>query len=299
MTYDLAALGHIVLDYVRIDGRFHGPFIGGPCIYASLAARVLGASVLVISKVGADFGNGRLKWLRSKGIPVQHIRLSEGKTTVFRIRYVGGGRAMAVTSLCSPIGREDVESLPPFRAIHIGPVLNEVQTPIAVTLAKRASIVSLDPQGYFRRLDAGGQVDKTTWWDRRLLRHVDILKLSEDELSSTRFTRKTITALLKIGPEIILLSRGASGSIVLSRENGTFKVPAYHAKVQDPTGAGDALVGAFLVTWMRSQDPLWSAAIGSAVASFVVSKFGPGNFGTPKQVEGRARWILERTVRVR
>jgi len=299
MKYDLAALGNIVLDYMRIDGRFHGPFIGGPCIYASLAALVLGASVLVISKVGADFGNGRLKWLQSRGISTQHIRLSERTTTVFRIRYVRGERAMTVTSPCSPINREDVESLPSFRAIHIGPVLNEVRTPIAVSLAKRASLVSLDPQGYFRRLNAEGRVDKTTWWDRRLLRHVNVLKLSEDELSSARLTRRRIKALLKIGPEIILLSRGANGSILLSREIGAFRVPAYDAKVRDPTGAGDALVGAFLATWMKSQDPLWSAAIGSSVASFVVSKFGPGNFGTRKQVEGRARWILERTVRVR
>jgi len=35
------------------------------------------------------------------------------------------------------------------------------------------------------------------------------------------------------------------------------------------------------------------------VASFVVERFGPENFGSSKQIERRADWILERVVRMR
>lgn len=66
----------------------------------------------------------------------------------------------------------------------------------------------------------------------------------------------------------------------------------------DGDRAGDALVGAFLVTWVRTDDLSWSAAVGSAMASFVVEKVGPSNFGTSKQVEKRAKSIFERTVRL-
>jgi sugar/nucleoside kinase (ribokinase family) len=77
-----------------------------------------------------------------------------------------------------------------------------------------------------------------------------------------------------------------------------YTVPAYKTRVRDPTGAGDALVGAFLVTWVHTGDLTWSAAIGSAVASFVVEKVGPSNFGTSKQVEERAKTILDGIVRM-
>ena len=72
-----------------------------------------------------------------------------------------------------------------------------------------------------------------------------------------------------------------------------FRVPAFKTHVRDPTGAGDALVGAMLVTWVRTGDLLWSVAVGSAVASFVVERVGPTDFGTVRQVEKRARVIFD------
>jgi sugar/nucleoside kinase (ribokinase family) len=86
--------------------------------------------------------------------------------------------------------------------------------------------------------------------------------------------------------------------IVWSRENGMFSVPAYETLVRDPTGAGDALAGSFLVTWVRTNDLLWSAAVGSAVASMVVAKKGLARFGKRRQIERRATEILDQITRI-
>jgi ribokinase len=136
------------------------------------------------------------------------------------------------------------------------------------------------------------------WLDRRLLKRLDVLKLSEQEASivigrDCASPRK----LANLGPEVILITRAASGTVVWSKSLGMFNVPAFKTKVRDPTGAGDALVGALLVTWVKTGDLLWSAAVGSAVASFVVEKVGPANFGAPQEIRKRASVISDETVR--
>lgn len=300
MRYDLAVVGHIVLDYIiDREGIVHGPKLGGPCTYSSLGARALGASAIAVSRVGRDFGRKRVSWLHSHGISVNHIRISNSLTTSFKINYRNAGRNMQVTSVCDPLGREDLSKFPHSLAIHMGPILNEIPPRIAMRLAELNSVLSLDPQGYLRRLASDGSVRIRSWRNSSLLKRLAVLKVSENELTTIAGENHSFRRLSKLGPDIILLTRGVKGMIVWSRKEGTFRMPAYETRVRDPTGAGDALVGAFLTSWVHAGDLLWSAAVGSAVASFVVAKFGPATFGTRRQIESRAKRILDRTVRVR
>ncbi len=65
-----------------------------------------------------------------------------------------------------------------------------------------------------------------------------------------------------------------------------------------PLGQETPSSGAFLVTWDRTSDLLWSAAVGSAVASFVVAKTRLADYGAHKQIERRAMTILDETTRI-
>lgn len=301
VTVDLAIVGHIVLDYITREGRTHGPKVGGPCTYAGMAARALGASVALVSRVGGDFGYRRLIWFRTHGISVRHVRVTDSATTCFRIDYRNGGRRMQVTSRCELIGRQDITTIPLSKAIHIGPVIQEISQSVTRMLLERDSVIGLDPQGYLRRLAHDGTVLAKKWLGLSVLRKVDVLKVAEDELQAIAggtTGRIALRRLGRLGPEIILLTRGPKGTTLWSREEGAFHIPAYDAIVQDPTGAGDALIGAFLVTWIRSGDLLWSASMGSAVASFVVEMFGPASFGTQQHIESRARRIFDGTARL-
>jgi sugar/nucleoside kinase (ribokinase family) len=180
----------------------------------------------------------------------------------------------------------------------MGPILHEIPRTLALSLADRDAIVSLDPQGYLRRILHDGRIRTSKWLDRRVLKRLDLLKLSEQEASlvigSNFASPRKLTA---VGPEVILITKAASGTVVWSKRLGMFNVPAFKTKVRDPTGAGDAFVGALLVTWVKEGDLLWSAAVGSAVASFVVEKVGPANFGTPREIKQRASVIADETVR--
>lgn len=71
------------------------------------------------------------------------------------------------------------------------------------------------------------------------------------------------TRLLDHAPTV-LLTRGSLGVTLYRRDLPPVRVPAPPvAKLVDPTGAGDALAGAFLAHWVRSRDP--EAAVNAAV----------------------------------
>jgi sugar/nucleoside kinase (ribokinase family) len=298
MRYDLVVVGHIVLDYISRKGATHGPTLGGPSVYASLAARALRSTVGVVGTVGPDFGHKRVSWLRAHGISVRNIRVANRHTTSFRLNYRNSLRSIKVTSVCNPINAEDVSRIPSSSAIHIGPVLQEIAPPLVERLAKRDAAVGLDLQGYLRRLAPDGSVRMKKWRDSGLLKEISLLKVSDDEFVAFRGRRESPRELSKVGPDIVVVTRGAEGSIIWSKDDGSYMVPAYRTRVEDPTGAGDAMAGAFLVTWNRTYDLVWSAAVGSAVASFVVEKLGPKSFGNSRQIEDRAQRILEHAVRL-
>lgn len=291
-------VGHIVLDRIRHGDVTNRSTLGGPCVYASLAARAVNSSVAVVSTIGRDFGCRRISWLRAQGISVQHVRVARCHTTRFEIDYQDSARTLKVVYACDPIEAKDVLRAPPASAIHIGPVVSEIAPSLIERLAKRDAIISLDPQGYLRRLKPDGSVGVKKWRDSELLKKVGLLKVSEDEFAAMTGRGMSMKVLPKIGSDIVLITRGARGSVIWSRDEGLLMIPAYRTRVVDPTGAGDAMAGSFLVTWNRTRDLVWSAAVGSAVASFVVEKLGPKSFGTSRQIENRAQMIFEQSVRL-
>lgn len=298
MKYDLTVVGYIVLDYISRGRKVTGPLLGGPSVYASLAARALGASVLVVSTVGYDFEKKWFERFRNQGIPTSHIRISRLPTTSFKIHYQNGDRTMRVEPLCERLRETDMPNSLTSTSVHIGPVLQEVPLRLVLRLRERTGVMSVDPQGYVRKRLQDGSIKKTHWHASPTLRKTDVLKISESEVKELLGSRLSSKKLLNLGPQLVLLTQGKKGVTVLSREEGKFFLPAYKTRVIDPTGAGDALIGAFLVSWEKTGELLWSAALGVAVASFVVENFGPTNFGTPREIVSRAQAVMERTKRI-
>jgi len=102
-----------------------------------------------------------------------------------------------------------------------------------------------------------------------------------------------------LGPRICLATMGARGVLLLSEDASFYKVPAYTPpRVVDPTGSGDAFAGAFLAEYLKTKDSVWSAALASAAASFVLEGVGPSNFGNRDQTEERAAKIVEKVEKV-
>jgi fructokinase len=98
--------------------------------------------------------------------------------------------------------------------------------------------VITEPDGYRARL-------------RRLLAMAHVVKVSEEDLDWLAPGRRSVDAvrdMLDGGPAVGLLTRGASGALVITR-TAEVAVPSPRVEVVDTIGAGDAFGGGFVAWW--------------------------------------------------
>jgi sugar/nucleoside kinase (ribokinase family) len=117
--------------------------------------------------------------------------------------------------------------------------------------------VSFDGQGLVRAAELGPlQLDAQ--FDRALLRHVQILKLAEEEA-------EVIGAVDRLGVPEVLVTYGPKGSRVLY-EGRWERVGAWPV-ASDPTGSGDAFSAAYLAGRAVGLAPVSAARRATAVVS--------------------------------
>lgn len=116
---------------------------------------------------------------------------------------------------------------------------------------------------------------------KRLLKKIDCLIINEDEakmLAAEHNLIKAADAILDIGPSVVVVKKGESGSIICSADE-RFVLPAFPAaEVKDPTGAGDSFAGALLgylaqVGRTDFESLKQAIAYGTVVASFTIADF--------------------------
>lgn len=294
--FDLTVIGHYTIDRIMVGEVEPKPMLGGSPTYTSLAARRMGATVAVISKVGRDFPDEYIVWLSRNGIDLTGLARVNTPTTRFISKYENEERVLQLKSVCNPILPEDIPVDLETRCIHLGPVAGEIPAETVSHAAKITQVVSLDPQGFVRRFDSEGYVSDQERLDATLLRHIDILKASEGELKIAMGIDdlwKAAETAAQLGPDIVIITQGVKGALML-HNHARYEIPAYPPSVIiDPTGAGDAFIGAFMAEYVRGEDPSWCAAVGSATSSFVVEGIGPSSFGSKDDVLERAKQTFQ------
>jgi sugar/nucleoside kinase (ribokinase family) len=117
---------------------------------------------------------------------------------------------------------------------------------------------------------------------KALLKKTDCLIINEDEARMLANEHNLIRAgekILDMGPGVVVIKKGESGSILCSAGGEKFILPAYPATdVKDPTGAGDSFAGGFmghLAHNGRTDFETLKAAVsyGTVVASFTIADF--------------------------
>jgi sugar/nucleoside kinase (ribokinase family) len=298
----LVIVGHIVLDHIRLQNFPYKRTVGGTPTYAGIAARRLGCRVKVITKVGEDFPEEDVLWLARKGIDLSGLKRVKGaQTTSFELTYRNGDRNLRLLGLCEPIGPQDIPKALRADGIHLGPVAQEIPTDTFRLLSDLSPCLSLDPQGYLRSFEEDGFVREALCIDSELLKPVKILKASRGEaslLTGLKDPYKACLALRSMGPKIVIVTGGAKETIILGEDRKAYMVPSWPSKVVDPTGAGDAFIGAFLAEYLKGREAPWCACIGASMASFVVEGYGPAMFGSKAEVYERAERLWEALKKV-
>jgi sugar/nucleoside kinase (ribokinase family) len=297
---DIATVGHFSIDFI-ISPRdaITKPTLGGAPTYVSLAAVKLGAKVAAVSKVGEDFPAEYYAYLRKEDVDLSGVKKIKGaSTTSFELKYsLDGQRRFVLKNRAPTIGIDDIPASFKAKAIHIAPIANEIPYKVVSKLSELTNFVSLDPQGFLRYFRHNKSMYLGKMRTPKVLGQISMLKASQKEIetmSGETDLAKAINWVFRKGVKAVIVTKGVNGA-VLQVENKTYHIPAAKPRrVVDTTGAGDVFMGGFLAEYIRGKDPVWSACVGSASASFVIEELGPAGFGLRKQVYERALQVYEK-----
>jgi sugar/nucleoside kinase (ribokinase family) len=274
--------------------------LGGAVTYVPLVARRLWATASVVSRVGSDFPESYVEWLKQEGIDLSGlVRTESDRTTRFELKYQNdfSDRALRLKSRASPLNLSDIPQSLFAKVIHLAPIAGEVSFELSTLLRERGEVLSLDAQGILRSFDSFGNIRLSHEVDKRMLELVDVCKCSLDEiqvLGGKSDLQSNIKTIHRYGVEVVVVTMGAKGALLSTRDT-IFEIPPFNSeRVVYPTGAGDVFIGGFLTELSRSTDPFWCACVGSAAASIVVEAVGPTFNGDKEEIYRRAKIVSER-----
>ncbi len=292
----LAIFGNLTMDEVVTNGALRvAP--GGSALYVSATAALLGARVDVFSHVGMDYPARNLVWLKNRGVGVEKVSRTGGETCRFRLSYRKGSRTLRLIDegpRLKPIGINGM-----WKAAHLGPVFGEVPLSMIPTVRHHSSFVSMDLQGFLRKPARGGRVVLRPVEVGKILPFVDLLKATIGEAlvqTSTLDVFSAVGRILRDGPRCVIVTMGRKGAVLAEKNGKVYRIPAYpEANAIDPTGAGDALVGGWLATFLSTGDPVWATSVGSALASMLVRRPGLAKFRlSRRELFRRSAWVFTR-----
>src|SRR6266851_5493261 len=210
---------------------------GGKGANQAVAARLCGANVAMVAKVGSDlFGPATIKNFESQGIDATHVRIAEGVSSGVAPIFVdpnGQNRIIVVKGANDTLSPEDVDAA--------APLLRKADT-IVVKFAKANAIRCIVNPAPAQPVDF------------KELGAADYLIPNESEAStiagmpvqSIDDAKKCAEFLLRQGIRRVVITLGERGSLVAGPD-GMELIPAFKVQAVDTTGAGDAFIGSFAV----------------------------------------------------
>jgi sugar/nucleoside kinase (ribokinase family) len=295
----ILAVGTIGYDTVETRNGSVEAALGGSVSYFALAARYF-APVSVVAAVGTDFRESDRKLFAERAIDVRGMITRDGPTFRWHGRYHEDMNVRDTVSLALNVFADfSPELLPDQRRsdfVFLANISPDLQQHVLGQVAS-PKVVAADTMNHWIANDRAALL--------RLLPRIDILTLNDEEarmLSGEHNLVKAGRAILKMGPDTVLVKRGEYGVLQFSRE-GLFATPAYPLEeVVDPTGAGDTFAGAFMGYIARkggvSESTLRTGVVyGCVLGSFVVEEFSVNRLAmlTWDDIERRYRSFLELT----
>jgi sugar/nucleoside kinase (ribokinase family) len=254
----LGVVGLVSLD--RVDGGI--PRLGGAPWYAARALRLLGYPAVLVTKLAEEDSR---RGLHTLGVPVSWRPAS--RTITFRIENSPAGRTLELEEPGDPWSPADAEgwvrtALEGCDWVHAGALTGDDFTAEVLAALRRGRRLSFDGQGLVRS-SAPGVVQLSSDFDPELPRHIDVLKLSEDEAGALGLDLDD-RSLRSLGVAEVVVTLGITGCVVYA-DGLAEHIPARALDVPDPTGAGDEFMAAYLSYRARRHSPVSAARLASEV----------------------------------
>ncbi len=278
------------VPHVQVGGVYKGPYpSGAPCIFIDSAARMAKARKLTTGYIGTigndDFGKVVVDKMVADGVDCSPVATLDGFTTgVAFVQYNKDGSrkfifaAGAAGQLTGAHVKESYfKGVKDFHvmgsAMSISPTSKAAVLKAIDLTIQNGGIVSFDPNLRAEMMP----LDQIREMVQPVIKKTKILLPSGEEamlLTGDKDAKSACEALLKLGPEIVVLKEAKDGCTVYTNKE-TIKVPGFKVKEVDPTGAGDSFGGAFVVEYLAKASLKDAARFANAVGALKVTSFGP------------------------
>lgn len=238
-------VGYLSLDRIELAGDRTVTAPGGAALYAAFGVLAAGGAPRLHARCGRDFPTAALDELARLGVDVAGVVPSSEPGRRATLVYDQDGRRRPdrpddawwtqTERLLPPAPRDDAEAvlLCPMPVPHLAKLLDDRH-------GDRRPCVADTSEAYAARDPAA------------LLSAIGRLSLFAPSLSETRLLcpgRSDDEALAELACRVpvVVQKRGADGLVLARRDRPPLRAPAPAVRVVDPTGAGDAAVGAMAV----------------------------------------------------
>lgn len=314
--FDLITFGRCSIDLYSqnigadfIDIKSFSAFVGGSPLNIAVGARRLGASVTLLTAIGNDkVGDFIINFLNKEEVNTASIPRVDGARTSavilgieppdkFPLVYYRDNAADSQLTIDHVIAA-DVSK---YRILEIsGTALNVEPSRSAAFFATEVATNS----GVDVVLDIDFRADQ--WKDvrsfglmvRAILPNVKIAIGTEEEILAATLQRAeqisikhqqisapeisgdidaSIEKILKYGPEVLIVKRGANGVTICYKDGRREEVPGFPVEVLNVLGAGDAFASGFIFGYLQGWNLYKACRMGNASGAWVVQKPGCAN----------------------
>lgn len=231
-----------------IFGRKFDLGFGGKGANQAVAARLCGADVFMVARVGDDlFGPSTIKNFEKLGIDATHVRevkgVSSGVAPIF-VEPSGQNRIIVVKGANDEVKPADVDA-----AADILKTVNCIVLQFEIPLATVYYTIKFARKNGIRCILNPAPAQEV---DLKALADLDYFVPNEHEaaaisgmpVQNVEDAKSCARKLLASGMRRVIITLGANGSLLASSESMIHVAP-YQVKSVDSTGAGDAFIGSF------------------------------------------------------
>jgi ribokinase len=255
----IAVIGSANVDLVTFTDQFPKPGetifgqkfdmgFGGKGANQAVAAKLCGADVFMIARVGGDlFGPATIHNFESLGINATHVRqvsgVSSGVAPIF-VDSSGQNRILVVKGANDELRPADVDAA--------GDVLKSVDCMVlqfeiplatvyyAVDFARRNKIHCILNPAPAQPIDMIAVADL----EYLVPNESEAEAITGGPVRNVEDANQCAEKFLAAGVRRVIITLGANGAVVAGKD-GMKHVPAFQVKTIDSTGAGDAFIGSF------------------------------------------------------
>ncbi|HLW84717.1 MAG TPA: ribokinase [Candidatus Sulfotelmatobacter sp.] len=257
----IAVIGSANVDLTTFTDQFPKPGetifgqkfnlgFGGKGANQAVAARLCGAEVFMVARVGSDlFGPATIENFKKLGIDATHVKQVEGLSSGVAPIFVdpsGQNRILVVKGANDALKPADVDAAAETLKTADCIVL-QFEIPLetvyyAVAFARKYGVRCIVNPAPAQPVDLKALADL----DYFVPNESEAETITGTAVHSVEDARQCAAKLIVGGIRRVIITLGAKGCLLADRD-GSEHVPAFPMKSIDTTGAGDAFIGSFAV----------------------------------------------------